>query len=108
MHLAVLSDQGEIAALLIRKGASLNAKAEDEHGGTSLHWAAVLGRIEMAKRLIEAGADVNAKDNHGFTPLDATNYERASEKKARLEIAEVLRENGAKHAAEHQEESASP
>ncbi len=60
----------------------------------------------MARRLIEAGADVNAKDNNGFTPLDATNYDRESERKARLEIAELLREKGGKSAMEHQEEPA--
>jgi len=95
LHLAVLCDQGEVAQFLIRKGANLNAKAKDEHGGTPLHWAAVLGRIEIARRLIEADADVNAKDNHGFIPLDATNYDRESEKEARLKIAELLREHGA-------------
>jgi hypothetical protein len=99
LHIAVLSDQGETAQFLIEKRANLNAKAKDEHGGTPLHWAAVLGRIEMARRLIEAGADVNAKDNNGYTPLDWTNYERESEKKARLKIAELLREKGGKTGA---------
>ena len=106
LHLAVLSDQGKTAQFLIEKRANLNAKAEDEHGGTPLHWAAALGRIEMARRLIEAGADVNAKDNSGFTPLDATNYDRESKKKAKLRIAEFLREKGGKSATEHQEEPA--
>ena len=105
LHLAVLCDQGEIAQFLIRKEANLNAKAKDEHGGTPLHWAAALGRIEMARRLIEAGADVNAKDNNGFTPLDATDYDRESERKAKLTIAELLREKGGKSAMEHQEET---
>ena len=100
LHLAVLSDQGKIAQFLIRKRANLNAKAKDEHGGTPLHWAAAGGRIEMARRLIDAGADVNAKDNHGFTPLDATNYDRESEKKAKLE-------KGGKSAREHREEPTS-
>ena len=96
LHLAVLCDQGEIAQFLIRKEANLNAKAKDEHGGTPLHWAAALGRIEMARRLIDAGADVNAEDNHGFTPLDATNYDRDTQKAAKLKIAEMLRAKGGK------------
>ena len=79
---------------------NLNAKASDEHGGTPLHWAAALGRVEMARRLIEAGADVNARDDNGFTPLDATNYDRESAKKAKLEIAGLLREKGGKTAKE--------
>jgi len=104
LHLAVLSDQGEIAQFLIEKRANLNAKAKDEHGGTPLHWAAALGRIEMARRLIKAGADVNARDNNGFTPVDATNYDRQSEKKAKRKIAELLREKGGKSKTRQREE----
>ena len=100
LHLAVLCDQREIAEFLINRRANLNAKAKDEHGGTSLHWAAVLGRIAIAERLIEAGADVNLEDNHGFTPLDATNYDRESNKEAKLKIAKLLREKGGMSASE--------
>lgn len=31
--------------------------------------AASMGKIEKARQLIEAGADVDAKDQFGFTPL---------------------------------------
>ena len=96
LHLAVLCDQGEVAGLLIRKGANLNTRAADEHGGTPLHWAAALGRVEMAGRLIDAGADVNAADNHGYTPLDATNYAPDTQKPAKLKTAEMLRAKGGK------------
>ena len=50
----------------------------------------------MAGRLINAGADINAVDNNGYTPLDWTHYERLSESKARNEIAELLRDKGGK------------
>ncbi len=98
LHLAVLSDQQQIVEFLIKERANLNAKAKDQHGGTPLHWAAAYGRIEIARQLIEAGADINSKDNHGFTPLDATNYDRESEKEAKLEIARLLREKGGESA----------
>ena len=96
LHLAVLSNQREMARFLVAQGANLNAKAKDRHGGTPLHWAAALGRIEMARQLIESGSDVNAKDNNAFTPLDATNYDPESRRKAKFEIAELLRSKGAK------------
>ena len=98
LHLAVLADQGEIAEFLIEKGANLDARAKDEHGGTPLHWAAALGRIEMARRLINAGADVNSEDDNGFTPLDATAHDPESQKEAKLEIARLLQQKGAKTA----------
>ena len=94
LHLAVLCDQGEVARFLIQRRANLDARARDEHGGTPLHWAAALGRVEMARCLIEAGADVNARDRHGFTPLDATHYDREAAKEAKRQIAELLRSKG--------------
>jgi len=96
LHIAVLSDQRKIAQFFIEQRANIDAKAKDEHGGTPLHWAAVLSRIDIARQLIDAGADINAKDNNGYTPLDWTHYELLSESKARLEVAELLREKGGK------------
>ncbi len=59
----------------------------------------------MAKQLMDAGADVNAPDNHGFTPLDATNYDPDSGKEAKLKIAELLRSKGGTHRAQARKES---
>jgi ankyrin repeat protein len=62
-----------IAKLLVDKGADVNA------GGyrcyTALMGAAQQGNLEVAKRLISAGADINAKttteeDSHGRTQKD--------------------------------------
>ena len=96
LHIAVLCDQGEMAALLIQRRADLNARARDKHGGTPLHWAAALGRLEMARRLIDAGAEINAPDNNGYTPLDAINYDPGTRKAAKQKIAELLRAKGGK------------
>ena len=49
--------------------------------------AARTGNIEAVKQHIAAGADVNAKDAAGNTPLDLTN----------TEIADLLREHGGSH-----------
>jgi len=104
LHLAVLADQAEIAEFLIERGATLGARAGDEYGGTPLHWSAALGRVEMARRLIDAGADVNAPDNHGYTPLDATHYDRETQKAAKLRISELLRVKGGKSRPKQTEE----
>ncbi|NCT69289.1 MAG: hypothetical protein GXC76_16795 [Rhodanobacteraceae bacterium] len=41
-------------------------------GGTALTLAAALGQVRIAEALLEAGADPNAADQHGSTPLHAT------------------------------------
>ena len=103
LHMAVVSDQREVARFLINQGANINAPAQDEYGGTPLHWAAVLGRVEMTRLLIDAGANVNVIDENGYTPLDATTLEYFSESKYRLQIAELLRESGGEQKQSEQE-----
>lgn len=58
-------------------------------GSTSLHEACRSGNIRAARRLLDAGADVNADDKNGWTPLH-----RACDKNL-LAIARLLLEKGA-------------
>ena len=54
--------------LLLRHGASV--QCSDNAGMTPLHWAAVKGSKACIKHLVEAGADLNAKEGQGKTPRD--------------------------------------
>ena len=62
--------------------------------GTPLHYAAANGHKEIAELLIEKGADLNAKDEDGGTPLDVAIQFKE------LETADLLRKHGGKTAEE--------
>jgi len=53
---------------LLDQGANVNTSDEDLR--TVLHRAANLGRLEVARVLLANGADVNAEEQFGATPLD--------------------------------------
>ncbi len=62
---------------------------DPEIGVTPLSWAALVGDLEVAKLLIEGGADVNGRSRDGGTPLQAAAF------LGRAEIVEVLIAEGA-------------
>jgi ankyrin repeat protein/beta-lactamase regulating signal transducer with metallopeptidase domain len=75
LHFAARADRtvdGEIVGQIVKKlldhGAEVNT-TEKESDRTALHFAAQRGRTQVARLLLAAGADVNAKDNQGRTPL---------------------------------------
>ena len=118
MHFATWGGYKEVVKLLIAKDADLNA--EDVNGKTPLDWsggeeetadllrkyggktseelsihvAAERGNITVFKQHLAAGANVNAKDRVGKTPLDRaiTNYQ--------TETADIIRKHGGKTAEE--------
>ncbi|MDB4794760.1 ankyrin repeat domain-containing protein [bacterium] len=115
LHGAAQYGHLETVELLIAKGADVNAKDEDgetplddaegetavllrKHGGKTSYWfkagesihiATVAGHIEAVKQHLAAGAEVNAKDEDGLTPLDHAVWG------GHTEVAELLIANGA-------------
>ena len=75
---------------------------------TPLHEAALGGHKEIAELLIAGGADVNAKDDSGWTPLDHCKKEGPQYSleiiAAKKEIADLLRKHGGKTSAEFKAE----
>ena len=85
LHLAVLKDNREIARVLLDNGAEIDIRARDTFQGSPLEWAVFFGIKEMAMFLVESGADVNAKNALGTTPLDAASADNAFISKEDLE-----------------------
>jgi hypothetical protein len=88
--------QDHLAARLREDPASVN-KCIDHWRmpqSTPLHWAAALNREEMAKLLLENGADPNILAGTGLTALDVAEQARAEE------IAKLIEQRGGKRSAE--------
>ncbi len=58
-----------IAARVLLATGRVDIEARSESGETALHSASRDKSREVARILLDAGADVNALDNHGSTPL---------------------------------------
>ena len=72
------------------KAGALVINQRNKGGATSLHIACREGNFEIAKTLIDNGANVNIADNEGWTPLMRASLAGNNE------IVEILLKNGAK------------
>lgn len=73
MNTAVLYNNLEVIRQHIEAGTNINAK-EPFSGSTPLILAATFGKTEIAKLLIDAGADLSITNNDGSTPLHAAAF----------------------------------
>jgi ankyrin repeat protein len=88
IHTAVVSGNLDAVRQHIAAGSDINAK--DPFGGSSpLISAAVFGQTEIAKALIEAGANLNIQNNDGSTALHCAAFF------CRPEIVKMLLDKGA-------------
>jgi hypothetical protein len=73
IHTAVLTNNMDVLKQHIAAGSNLNEK--DPYGGSSpLITAALFDKPEMAKALIDAGADLNLQNNDGSTALITASF----------------------------------
>jgi len=86
------ADRKDIEAVrrAIRAQGVAGVNQADPRGTTPLHVAANEGLTEIAKLLIEAGADVNAHGDHGWTPM---HYALSSHYNS--DVVELLAQHGA-------------
>ncbi|XP_068637012.1 protein VAPYRIN-like [Aristolochia californica] len=70
LHVAAVSGRGDVVErLLIENGEKGRLESRDTQGRTPLHLAASKGHLLCLRRLVEGGADVNAKSDDGRTAL---------------------------------------
>jgi len=66
---------------LLLESEAIEVNATDDIGRSALHWAADFGRLAIAKRLLERGADLTLRnrDLYGKTALDDARKQGKSE-----------------------------
>jgi len=80
--MAITYNNIEMVEYLISKGLDIN-KTNRKSGFTSLMAAACYGRIDIAKLLLNSGADLELRDSKGFSAID---FARKMNKKSILKL----------------------
>jgi ankyrin repeat protein len=92
LHYAAFFGSAEAVRALVAAGADLEARSTNQEfapEATPLHSAVAAGRMDNAEVLLEAGANPNARQHGGFTPL------MEAEQRGDLDLAELLIRHGA-------------
>jgi hypothetical protein len=65
----VLGDTAVTDSMKALLASGFDPGTQDKYGRTAMHAAVLLGQLELARYLLSKGADVNARDGDGRTPL---------------------------------------
>lgn len=89
LALAAFFGRRELVELLLHHGADVDAQARNAMQVAAIHAAAARNDASIVRTLLEHGANVNARQQGGFTALDAARQNRNSE------MIELLLDHGA-------------
>jgi cytohesin len=91
IHEAAFDGDLQRVKSLVQADPSLVFSKDEASGRTPLHIAADRGQVELVEFLLAHGADVNAKDNDGYTPLYLAAVVSGNEEAAKLLLAHQAR-----------------
>jgi uncharacterized protein len=94
LHFAAFFDRGKALRLLLDRGADVGAVAKNDMQVQPLHSAVAANSREIVAALLAAGADPNAKQQGGFTPLMA-----AEQNEEEGDMVRLLMDHGAEESA---------
>jgi ankyrin repeat protein len=97
LHLACFFGHADTAALLLRHGADPSVHARNQMQVAPLHSAAAARSLETVRLLLDHGAEVNARQQGGWTAL------HAAAQHGDVEMAKLLIERGAEVTAANDE-----
>ena len=93
LHLAAFFGRGDAARLLLDRGADVGAVSRNDMEVQPLHSAVAGKHREIVAALLVAGADPNARQQGGFTPL------LAAEEHDDTDMVRLLMDHGAEESA---------
>lgn len=107
LHICCQNGYNNMVQLLLDNGADRTINLTDASGKTALMHAVIKKQPEIVKKLLASGADVNLRDNFGFTAMDHLNMTstnasglfQPADRKKMQEIEEALMQ-AMQHAAE--------
>ncbi|MCK4823329.1 ankyrin repeat domain-containing protein, partial [bacterium] len=70
LHHAVKTDNANLDMISILARHSADVNVRDKHLRTPLHRAAQFGHVQAVQLILRLGANPNAEDENGWTPLD--------------------------------------
>src|SRR5687768_8199575 len=97
LHAAASEGQLKAVDLLLRRGLDANTREKGDNT-YAMHWAAAAGRMDVVRRLADAGGDVIGRgDDHDLEVIGWATCWNGCDDEAHRAVVDVLISRGARH-----------